>query len=499
MTANWVQLGESEGQKVKMELFHTLIAGQTNLSGKTTTIRTLVPRVVEQGFTVLIFDSKPTVREFTGYHDVPICYQSTTDSLVLLGLLEGIFRHKLTPFYATLDRLTEDASGIPDVIANAEKYEERPRQSGFIKDACHTLARLLARLQDELQQFDFTPDLQLRKGEINVMPINSLSVEAQQLVIKTAFEQVLKHHNRKVLAVLDETSRFLPQGYSSACKKAVYDTITQGAKTELYVWGATQFIATIEKDVIKAMANKLLGRQDDTTEVKATLDRIPNLKKSGIGVDQIMTLKRGEFVFVPIDGEVKKVYITDPVAESSQAVQYLSSPAPRHIPAYAPKFLPTSIPRKPVTIDPRGEKAGPREVVEGSPSSPIPGSTKSRASSEESRARSPPEEIDLDHKEIVVKVSHSEKVVPMDTDSMRGQVVFLLSEGPDLSLTINELIARAGEHGWAIPYDTASKSLIPSMQKDGLLVREGSLKHAGHYRLPRFVKFEVKVAEEVLA
>lgn len=471
--ANWVSLGESGGQKVEMELFHCLIAGQTNLSGKTTTIRTLVPRAVEQGFTVLIFDSKPTVREFPGYHDVPICYQSTTDSLVLLGLLEGIFRHKLTPFYATLDRLTEDAGGIPDVIANAEKYEEKAK-SGFIKDACHTLAKLLGRLQDELQQFDFTPDLQLRKGAINVMPINSLSVEAQQLVIKTAFEQVLKHHNRKVLVVIDETSRFLPQGYSSACKKAVYDTITQGAKTQLYVWGATQFIATIEKDVIKAMANKLLGRQDDATEVKATLDRIPNLKKSGIGADQIMTLKRGEFVFVPIDGEVRKVYITDPVTEGLQAVRPVLAPRPR-----APEEVIT------------------REVITEAPhviTKKV--TTADRSPVQILRDIEPPEEIDLEHKQLVVKVSHSERIHPMDTDSQRGQVVYVLSEGQDLTLSVAQIVERAAEHGWVLPLDTLRKSLIPSMQKDGLLVNEVTGHHEGRYRLPEFVKFEVRRKEE---
>ena len=487
--ANWVSLGESGGQKVEMELFHTLIAGQTNLSGKTTTIRTLAPRAVEQGFTVLIFDSKPTVREFPGYHDVPICYQSTTDSLVLLGLLEGIFRHKLTPFYATLDRLTEDAGGIPEVIANAEKYEEKAK-SGFIKDACHTLAKLLGRLQDELQQFDFTSDLQLRKGEINVMPINSLSVEAQQLVIKTAFEQVLKHHNRKVLAVIDETSRFLPQGYSSACKRAVYDAITQGAKTELYVWGATQFIATIEKDVIKAMANKLLGRQDDATEVKATLDRIPNLKKSGIGADQIMTLKRGEFVFVPVDGEVRKVYITDPVAERSQAVD-------THAPRRSPAALPEAVPAL--------EKTASRGVVTEKVIRPQEPVITEKVTAGSSRLSSPspvgdiepPEQIDLEHKPLAVRVSHSPRVVSMDTDSQRGQVVYLLSDGQDKTLSIRQIMEEAAEHGWVLPYDTMQKSLVPSMLKDGLLVNEVGGHHEGRYRLPRFVRVDVK--EKILA
>ena len=86
-----IHLGISNGDRVSIPLFHTLIAGQTQLSGKTTTIKALAPEASEvEDVSVLIFDTKPTGQEYPEYPQIPVCYQHTTDSLVLMGLLECI-------------------------------------------------------------------------------------------------------------------------------------------------------------------------------------------------------------------------------------------------------------------------------------------------------------------------------------------------------------------------------------------------------------------------
>ena len=438
----------------ELQLFHTLFTGQTNLAGKTTAMRTLIPRAAKLGYTILVFDTKPTVREFSGYHDIPICYRPTTDALVLIGLLEGIFHRRITMYYGTLNRLTEDAKDIPDIIANAEKMEAKAK-SGFIKDACHTLADLLGRLQKELKGLDLSSKLELREGKINIMALNELSTEAQQLVIKTGFELALKNHNRRTLLIIDEAFRFLPQTYSSACKQAVQDVVTQGAKTQHYVWLATQFIATTEKDAIKAMANKLLGRQDDKTEIDATIDRTrdthPKLRQN-----DLMTLKRGEFIFVPIDGPVKKIYI--PIDEQNEP-----KPKEEKKPIEQPKQI--QLP----TVEPRKIERMPVE--------------KSLEPTES------PKEIDLEHKQIVIHVSHSENAVPLTTETQEGEVVYVLMEaGVGKELGIKDIVDSAAEHGWALPYDTIRKAVLPRMSNKGLIIGDGH----GNYRLPKFVKFDIK-------
>lgn len=306
-----IHLGISNGDRVSIPLFHTLIAGQTQLSGKTTTIKALAPEASEvEDVSVLIFDTKPTGQEYPEYPQIPVCYQHTTDSLVLMGLLESIFRRRLTPYYSTLNRLTDNAQTLEDMRSNAVKMEETAR-SGFVKDACHTLADLLRRLIAEIEGIEMVPILVSRKG-VHVMAINRLSIEAQQLVLKTAFEQGIRgsNHANKIF-IIDESWRFLPEGYSSACKRAVQDMITQGAKTKRFVWLATQFLAPTDKDPLKGMPLKLLGRQDHTTEIEHTLKLIPEGKRT-YQPEDIMRLKKGEFIYVNMEGYAKKVYVTPP-------------------------------------------------------------------------------------------------------------------------------------------------------------------------------------------
>jgi len=115
--------------------------------------------------------------------------------------------------------------------------------------------------------------------------------------MKNSFEDLLRIYKRKTIGVIDESFKFLPQGYSSAATRAVMNVITQGAKTGLYTWIATQFLAVTDKDPLKACAVKFLGTQDHITEVKHTLDLIPEARGK-FSADDIMKLKLGHWILV---------------------------------------------------------------------------------------------------------------------------------------------------------------------------------------------------------
>jgi len=293
------------GKEVYVPPFHTCIVGQTQFSGKTTTIKAMIERVIELGYKVLVFDTKSTEEEYSEYPSVPLCFKETRDPLVLIGLLESIFRRKITPYYATLGRLTDRAKNFQDIIRNAQELEVKTKSS-FVKDACYTLADLLSRLKRETEKLNYSEKLEL-PYPINRMAINFLSNEAQQLIVKNSFEEVLYRYRKNVILVLDEAFKFVPEGYSSACRKAIQDVITQGARTGLYVYLSTQFLAPTDKDPLKAMALKILGTQDHTTEVKHTLDLIPHKR---FKPEDIMTLKKGHFIVVTKDPpQIKLIYI----------------------------------------------------------------------------------------------------------------------------------------------------------------------------------------------
>ena len=284
------------GEAVALEPFHYAIIGQTQFSGKTTLIKQLSEWVAAQGYSVLIFDTKETEADYAGFgNEVPVCLRETTDSFVLIGLLESMFKRRLTPYYATLSRLTEASKGFNDIIKRAKEAEAKTK-SPWLRDACRVLYDLLERLQSETSTVETVPQLKLYPG-INRMVINEFSLEAQQLIMKNSFEDLLRVYRRKTIGVIDEAFKFLPQGYSSAATRAIMNVMTQGAKTELFGWISTQFLAVTDKDPLKACAVKFLGTQDHVTETKHTLDLIPEARGK-FSSDDIMKLKLGHWVLV---------------------------------------------------------------------------------------------------------------------------------------------------------------------------------------------------------
>jgi len=284
------------GEPIALEPFHYAIIGQTQFSGKTTLIKRLSEWVAAQGYSVLIFDTKETEADYAGFgNEVPVCLRETTDSFVLIGLLESMFKRRLTPYYATLSRLTEAAKGFDDIIKRAKDLESKTK-SGWLRDACRVLYDLLERLQRETSKVETVPQLKLYPG-LNRMVINDFSLEAQQLIMKNSFEDLLRIYRRKTIGVIDEAFKFLPQGYSSAATRAIMNVMTQGAKTELFSWISTQFLAVTDKDPLKACAVKFLGTQDHITEVRHTLDLIPEVRGK-FSADDIMKLKLGHWILV---------------------------------------------------------------------------------------------------------------------------------------------------------------------------------------------------------
>ncbi|GAH38064.1 unnamed protein product, partial [marine sediment metagenome] len=299
---------------------------QTQYSGKTTLIKRLATWAVELGFKVLIFDTKETEADYTGFgREVPICLKESMDSLILIGLLESIFKRKITRQYATLSRLVEGSKTFRDIINKAKDVEANTR-SQWVKDSCRTIYDLLERLEKLKSQTSgvkTVKSLQLYKG-INRMVINTFTQEIQQLIIKNAFEDALVKYKRKVILVLDEAFKFIPQKYGSVSSNAILKVMAQGAKTGLFTWISTQFLAVTDKAPLKACAIKFLGTQDHPSEINHTLDLIPRAHGK-FSKDDVMELKLGHWILVrkrPQDA--RKVYalpVNVPVEEGRKVAR----------------------------------------------------------------------------------------------------------------------------------------------------------------------------------
>jgi len=327
----FVGLEKGTGEPVHIPVFHMAVTGQTQLSGKTTIIKTLAQQAVEKhGYRVLVFDTKENMEDFKDFGEpVPICMKDTTDSLVLINLAESIFGRRITQYYSVLTWMTQDAETLQDVIDRANKKIDELKESWF-RGACITLSDLLTRLQKQLTQVETVDTLQL-PHRINRMVLNYFDRESQQVYVKYALEDALRRYKHKLIIILDEAFKFIPQRYGSVCKKAIQDVITQGAGTGLYIWITTQFLAPTDKDPLKACAVRLLGTQDHVTEATHTLDLIPKARQRGFDKDTIMTLPLGHFVTIT-KSYAKLVYAVPrgvPLKEAEKVA--LGALSPEHV------------------------------------------------------------------------------------------------------------------------------------------------------------------------
>lgn len=102
--------------------------------------------------------------------------------------------------------------------------------------------------------------------------------------------------------------------------------------------------------------------------------------------------------------------------------------------------------------------------------------------------------LQLGHKELIVDVSHGEKLINMTTATVKGKVLFCaLTDLPKDGFEETDLAAALKEHGWNIGHSTLGPTL-GSFVHDGYLILIG--KKPAKYRLPEKVKLNVTPLEQ---
>jgi len=103
----------------------------------------------------------------------------------------------------------------------------------------------------------------------------------------------------------------------------------------------------------------------------------------------------------------------------------------------------------------------------------------------------PAETINLEHRELVVNLSHVEKELNLNTGTVMGKVLFCgLTELPREGFSEAELAENLKEHGWNIPHNTLAPTM-GGLVRDGYLLRiEGA--RPAKYRLPERVRLNFK-------
>lgn len=291
MNAN-VRLGYEvgTGEPVDIPIRHMAVAGQTQESGKTTTLEALVERSQLRALTFVTKRGEAsflqTCRRVEPY------FREQTDWQFVASILEASRGEKLKIERAFIIRASKGARTLADVQTNVRVQIANPRLRGLAADIYLCLDAYLDVVVPQIQSVKWADRVQLSPG-VNTMDLSDMPVEMQHLVIRSSITWVLEREHSTVV-VVPEAWKFIPQGRGTPVKLAAEAYIRQGAALGNYLWLDSQDIGGIEKTILRSVPVWLLGVQREANEIKRTLANIPASVKKPKAAD-IATLGLGQF------------------------------------------------------------------------------------------------------------------------------------------------------------------------------------------------------------
>ena len=290
------------GEAVAVPVGHLAVTGQTQASGKTTTLEALVAR---SGLRAVAFVTKRHEASFRGeHHRVPPYFRERADWQFVQSVLEATMREKMRFERAWIMRACKGAKTLADVHRNVRRLMDKAK--GLSADVYLTLDHYLDVVVPQIASLEARfggEALSLVTG-LNVMDLSGYTTELQSLVIRSVIEWVYEH-GRDVLVIIPEAWEFIPQARGSPVLLACEQLIRKGGAGGNFVWLDSQDIAGVHKNVLRSVGVWILGVQREANEVKRVLAHIPGKKP---GIDDVMQLERGQF-FVCYGRTVIKTYV----------------------------------------------------------------------------------------------------------------------------------------------------------------------------------------------
>lgn len=316
------------GKRVSIPLGHTIILGQTQKSGKTTTLEAMALR---GGVKAVAFITKRGERSFRLSHTIPPYYSETSETQpywkfvisiiesaqdVKLGFREKGWIMELCSA-SSVSVSTENAAGkrkrdthswkepktLRDVLANAELALKHSK--GISKMICRQLVEYLKIAVPEIEKAKLSNTIELKAG-INVMDISKLSMNVQALIIRSVVEWVYLRCKNTVV-IIPEAWKFLPEYHTTPVSAPVQELIRQGASIGNFVWIDLQDLRGIQKMLLRSIQVWLFGVQREKNEVENTLRSMPTPEVKPTA-QEMMQLKIGEFL-VAYDTELYRCYV----------------------------------------------------------------------------------------------------------------------------------------------------------------------------------------------
>lgn len=503
------------GTEVRVPFAHTVVCGQTQASGKTTTLEGMLSRTGKPLRPAIAFLTKRAEGAFVNSQRIPPYFRDRADWQFVESILEAVMRERMKYQREWIIRVCQGARSLEQVAANVDLAlygdgKKKKPAGGFAGGMYLQLSEYFKLLMPELKRLKLDmaergTKLELVPG-LNVMDLSEYSTEMQSLSIASTMEEVYRRHG--VITVIPEAWEFLPQARNTPVKMAGEALIRKGAAAQNFMWLDSQDITGVDKRVLKQVGVWILGVQREINEVEHTLSQMGVPKKLKPQPDEVMQLRRGQF-FVCFEDVLKRVYVLPRWMPESMAHQIAcaipSEHAEQMLRDAIAKFQPRPTRQEEMNVDYKAayeeaqqtirrmeaqirslEQANERERV----SSPSSLSKEQLVSNGEEVAMS------LDVRKPVIDVTVRRYVIEASDEATDGRLALLLSEGFfDESRRIQDIYPEFRARGWM----SQTGRPIPINLQLGKLAEWGFLRvvGSGTYQVVPGMKVNVKEVRTV--
>jgi len=295
---HFVHLGYSVGDAsaVTLPIRHMVVTGQTQESGKTTTLEALIARADggrrqgEPKTRAVAFITKRGERAFQGGTQLqPYFRTRKADWQYVSSLIDTTMGEKNKLLRSFLMKTCRGTDTLEDVLQNVRVAKNTAK--GFPESIYTEIEGYLELVVPQLAQLPPAHKLTLKTG-LNVMDVSPYSTELQALVLRAVLDQV-QDTEEHVIVVVPEAWEFLPENRGSPVKAAAERLVRKGATLGNYLWIDSQDLGGVWKTVVRACPVALIGVQREANEIKRTLANIHTAVKPR--AMDVSGLELGEF------------------------------------------------------------------------------------------------------------------------------------------------------------------------------------------------------------
>lgn len=289
MTDRTVHLGfeVGPGGAVEIPVLNLAVVGQTQRSGKTTTLEALVHR---SGVRALTFVTKRGEGSFAGGRRVKPYFRDRADWQFVQSLLDATLQEKnkfLRSWIIKITRTTRTLRDVQQAVKLALK-----KATGINEGVYTQLEAYLDLIVPEIERADLAESLEIGPG-LNVMDVSSYALPMQMLFIQSAIDWVNERESNTVV-VIPEAWEMVPEGRGSPVKASAEALVRKGSAIGNHIWLDSQDMAGVSKVLLRGCTVWLIGVQREANEIKRNLSNIPASIKNPSAA-AVATLERGQF------------------------------------------------------------------------------------------------------------------------------------------------------------------------------------------------------------